>query len=43
MTHVSTGDMAAELAETFELEPIEACFFRYTLIDDSDLDDDDLR
>jgi len=33
MTYVSTRDVAAELAETLELEPIEATAFLDSLID----------
>lgn len=41
MTHVSTSDLAAELAETFQLEPIEATVFLDELITD-EFDDEDL-
>lgn len=36
MTYVSTRDMAAELAETFEMEPIEATAYLDYLIDYED-------
>lgn len=34
MTYVSTRDVAAELAETFEMEPIEATAYLDFLIED---------
>ena len=41
MTHVSTSDLAAGLAESFELEPVAAYVVLDELMDDSQLDDDD--
>ncbi len=41
MTHVSMSDLAAELAETFELQPLEATAYLEALLD-GDMDDSDL-
>lgn len=36
MTYVSTRDMAAELAETFDMEPIEATAYLDSLMEYED-------
>lgn len=41
MTHVSTSDLAAGLAESFELDRLEAYGYLDELLDDTELEDQD--